>query len=209
MFAAIADSLAQFLRMFRRTTPFPVEILVPGLLILFAWPLLRIWLDDERTTFMVAFALGMGLRLAMKSDYMIRQTRAQFSSPATVLMILICGPGALALLIWTADPLFCQRFLSLYFLLAASLYVIDVVDGSYAIVGFRWPQPEMRPTDAMMTRVMAVYNLAMVLVNEAVIHEASQTTWLLYFGLLPLFTNIIRTALVRTVTESLVVSEAR
>ena len=92
----------------------------------------------------------------------------------------------LALLIWSAEPLLCQRFLSLYFVFAAALYIIDVVDGSYAINRFRWPQPEMRGTDAVMTRVMVIYNLAMVLANEALIQHASQTTWLLYFGLLPL-----------------------
>lgn len=201
MLVGVVEAMAQFGRMFRRTTPFPVEILVPGLLMILAWPLLRVWLDDETTTFMVAFVLGMGLRLAMKSDAMIRRTRAHFSSPATTLLILICGPGALALLIWTADPLLCQRFLSLYFLLAAALYIIDVVDGSYSITRFRWPQPEMRATDAVLTRAMAIYHLAMVLANETLILHASQTTWLLYFGLLPLLSNIIRTAIVRTVQE--------
>jgi hypothetical protein len=135
--------------------------------------------------------------------------RAQFSGKATVILVLLCGPGALACLIWSADPLACQRFLSLYFLIAAAMYIIDIVDKNYAIVRYRWPEAVMRRTDATMTRAMAVYNLAMVLVNETVIHQASQTTWLMYFGLLPLFTNIIRTALVRTVTEGLLPSEAR
>ena len=34
MFTAVVDSFARFLRLFRRTSPFPVEILVPGLLII-------------------------------------------------------------------------------------------------------------------------------------------------------------------------------
>ncbi|MDZ4392155.1 hypothetical protein [Cypionkella sp.] len=202
MLATTCDSVAQFFRSFRRTTPFPVEILLPGVLILFAWPLLRIWLDDARTAFMVAFVLGMGLRLAMKSRLMIIRTRAHVSGPATVALILLAGPGALGLLILSAEPLLCQRFLSLYFGFAAALYAIDVVDGSYAINRLRWPQPEMRGTDAVLTRVMVIYNLAMVLANEALIHHASQTTWLLYFGLLPLVSNLIRTALVRRVQES-------
>lgn len=201
MLDATFDTLSQFFRMFRRTAPFPVEILVPGLLILFSWPLLRVWLDDPRATFMVAFTLGMGLRLAMKSTTMITRTRAHFNSPATALLIMICGPGALAFLIFVAEPILCQRFLSLYFLFAAALYIIDVIDGNYTINQYRWPQPEMRATDAMMTRAMAVYHLAMVLANEVLIHHANQTTWLLYFGLLPLVSNIIRTALVRTVQE--------
>lgn len=209
MFTAVVDSFARFLRLFRRTSPFPVEILVPGLLILFSWPLLRIWLDDPRTTFMVAFSLGMGLRLAMKSEVMIRRLRARFSGRATVILVLALGPGVMASLIFCASPILCQRFLSLWFLIAAALYVIDIIDGDCAISRYRWPEPAMRATDATMTRAMAVYNLAMVLVNETVIHQASQTTWLMYFGALPLFTNIIRTALVRTVTEGLVVSRAR
>lgn len=209
MFTAVVDTVARFLHLFRRTSPFPVEILVPGLLILFSWPLLRIWLDDARTTFMVAFSLGMGLRLAMKSDTMIRRLRARFSGRATVILVLALGPGVLASLILCASPLLCQRFLSLYFLIAAALYVIDIIDGDCAITRYRWPEPAMRATDATMTRAMAVYNLAMVLVNETVIHQTSQTTWLMYFGALPLFTNIIRTALVRTATEGLLPEAAR
>ena len=50
-----------------------------------------------------------------------------------------------------------------------------------------------------MTRVMAVYNLAMVLLNETVVQTASQTTWLLYFGLLPLLSHVVMSALLRTV----------
>ena len=201
MFDDLLDTLTAFVQSFRRTTPFPVEILVPGLLIILSWPLLRIWLDEPQSAFMVAFVLGIGLRLAMKSRVMIARTRAHFSGPATVLLILICGPGALALLIYTADPARCQQFLSLYFLFAAALYIIDVIDGKYAIVRARWPQPEMRGCEAVLTRVMAVFHLSLVLANETLVHNASQTTWLLYFGLLPLFTNIIRTALVRTVQQ--------
>ncbi len=195
------DTLTAFVQSFRRTTPFPIEILVPGLLIILSWPLLRIWLNDPEGAFMAAFVLGIGLRLAMKSHIMIARTRAHFSGPATALLILICGPGVLALLIYSADPSRCQQFLSLYFLLAAALYILDVIDGKYTIVRARWPQPEMRGCEAVLTRVMAIFHLSMVLANETLVHNASQTTWLLYFGLLPLLTNIIRTALIRTVQQ--------
>jgi hypothetical protein len=209
MFTTTANITVGILRKFRRTSPFPVEILLPGLLILSAWPVLRIWLDDERAAFMAAFVLGLGLRLAMKSDRFIAQLRAQFSSRASVILVLICGPGILALLIWAGDPILCQRFLSLYFLIAAALYIIDIADGNYSILRFRWPEPQMRSADASLSRAMVMYNLGMVLVNEAVIKEASQTTWLMYFAFLPLLSNIIRTALVRTVTEGLIDAPTR
>ena len=59
------DTLTAFVQSFRRTTPFPIEILVPGLLIILSWPLLRIWLNDPEGAFMAAFVLGIGLRLSL------------------------------------------------------------------------------------------------------------------------------------------------
>lgn len=191
----------QLFHTLRRSAAFDVEILVPGLLILIAWPLLRIGFNDEAAAFMTAFVLAAALRLALKSEKLITRTRAQFSGPATAILVMIGGPGLLAILAFSADPFLCQRFLSVYFLVAAALYVLDVIDGKYSIVQRRFPEPCMRSTDAMMTRAFAVYNLAMVLANETLIQHASQNTWLLYFGLLPLLSNMVRTALVRTVQD--------
>ncbi len=201
MFDQTIANAQQLFHTLRRSAAFDVEILVPGLVILIAWPLLRIWLNDEATAFMTAFVLATALRLALKSNKLITRTRAHFSGPATTMLVMVCGPGLLAILAFKADPYLCQRFLSGYFLVAAALYVIDVIDGGYSIVKRRFPEPFMRPTDAMMTRALAVYNLAMVLANETLIQNATQSTWLLYFGLLPLLSNMVRTALIRTVQD--------
>ena len=188
-----------FVRLFRRTPPVPFDLLVPGLFILIAWPLLRIGFDDPRAAFMVAFVAAIALRLAVRAESGIRDTRMYLSGRTTVILTLAVGPGALALLIWAADPMLCQRFLSLYFIVIAALYVIDVIDGRNTLVRHFWPDPQMRAGDAVMTRVMAVYNLAMVLLNETIVQTASQTTWLLYFGLLPLLSHVVMSALLRTV----------
>lgn len=201
MIDTIADGFMNFFSLLRRSAAFPVEVMLPGVAILLAWPLLRVSLDDQGSAFMVAFALGMALRLALKSDVLIRRTRAHFTGAATVPLILICGPGLLAVLLFAAEPIYCQRFLSVYFLMAAALYVLDVIDGNHAMVRARWPEPWMRSTDGTLTRALAVYNLAMVLANETLIASASQTTWLLYFGLLPLVSTTIRRAVVRSVHE--------
>lgn len=195
------ENAHQLFSTLRRSAAFDVEILVPGLLILIAWPLLRIGFDDEAAAFMTAFVLATGLRLALKSEKLIARTRAHFSGPATAIGILICGPGLLAVLAYAADPLLCQHFLSAYFLVTAALYVIDVIDGRYTIVRRRFPEDCVRASDGTMTRAFAIYNLAMVLANETLILHASQTTWLLYFGLLPLASNMLRTALIRTIHE--------
>ena len=189
----------RFVHLFRRTPSVPFHIMVPGLFIVIAWPLLRIGFDDARAAFMVAFVAAMGLRLAMRAEGRITGARAHLSSRSTVILTLLIGPGILGLMIWASDPMLCQRFLSLYFAVIAALYVIDVVDGRHSLVRHFWPDPRMRASDATMTRVMAVYNLAMVLLNETVVQTASQTTWLLYFGLLPLLSHVVMAALVRTV----------
>lgn len=199
MLTDISLLMYSFVRLFRRTPPIPFEILVPGGFILIAWPLLRIGLDDARAAFMVAFVAAMALRLAMRADGNIRSTRLHLSARTTVILTLVFGPGMLGLAIWVGDPMLCQRFLSLYFLVIAALYVIDAVDGRNTLVRHFWPDPQMRAGDATMTRVMAVYNLAMVLLNETVVQSTSQTTWLLYFGLLPLLSHVVMAALVRTV----------
>lgn len=199
MLTDLSLMLCGFVRLLRRTPPVPFALLAPGLFILIVWPLLRIGFDDARAAFMVAFVAAIALRLAMRADSSIRAARARLAPRTTVILTLAFGPGVLGLLIWAADPLLCQRFLSLYFGVIAALYVIDVIDGRNTLVQHFWPDPAMRAGDATMTRVMAVYNLAMVLLNETVVQTASQTTWLLYFGLLPLLSHIVMAALVRTV----------
>lgn len=199
MLTDLSFTVYNFLRLFRRTPTVTFEILVPGLFILIAWPLLRIGFDDARTAFMVAFVAAIAMRLAMRAEDNIRDTRTYLSGRTTVVLTLAFGPGVLALLIWAADPTVCQRFLSAYFVVIAALYVIDVIDGRNTLVRHFWPDPQMRAGDGVMTRVLAVYNLAMVLLNETVVQTASQTTWLLYFGLLPLLSHVVMAALVRTV----------
>lgn len=203
MLSDVTTSLYNFIQTFRRAAPLPLDILLPGLLILIAWPLLRVGLDDARAAFMVAFVAAMALRFALRAEDDIRKTRQLLSPRRTVLVTLLVGPGIIAALIALADPMVCQRFLSLYFLLMAALYTLDVIAGRAALVRFHWPDPQMRPADVTMTRVMAIYNLSMVLLNETLIQQASQTTWLLYFGLLPLLSHVVMAALVRTVQDGI------
>lgn len=199
MLNAVFDTLHDLRDLLRRTPPVPFAILVPGLAILFVWPLLRVALDDARGTFMAAFVIAMGLRFVMRADGLIRHSRSRMSGKATVIVAMLAGPGGMALAIWGANPMWCQQFLSVYFLLIAALYVIDVIDGKHALVQFHWPDPSMRPADATLTRVMAIFNLAMVLLNETLITHTSQNAWLLYFGLLPLLSHVVIAAIVRTV----------
>lgn len=195
-------TMKRFFGLFRHGTSLPVTILLPLLVVALAWPLLRVWLNDERAMFMAAFVLAMALRLALRSDGTIRKMRSQISNRGTAVLALIFGPGVLALLIWVGEPLWCQRFLSLYFLVMAGLYLLDVIDGRHAMVQYFLPGERDRGTDALMTRVMAIYQMALLLLNETMIANASLTVWLVYFGLLPMLSHRVLNALVRTVDEA-------
>lgn len=202
MFADLSVLFYDIARLFRRLPRVPASIFLPAVLIVVGWPLLRVGLDDARAAFMVAFVAAVALRFALRADANIKKARSRVSARTTVIWTLICGPGLLGLIILADDPLICQRFLSLYFLVMSALYVMDVIDGRHVLVRHFWPDRQMRAGAAMLTRVLAVYNLAMVLLNETIVQTATQTTWLLYFGFLPLLSHVMMAAVLRAVRSS-------
>ena len=195
-------TMKRFVGLFRQGTTLPWTILLPLLVVALAWPLLDVWLNDEGATFMAAFVLAMGLRLALRSDGTIRKMRSQISIRSTAILALLFGPGVLAILIWIGEPIWCQRFLSVYFLVMAGLYLLDVIDGRHSMVQYFLPADRNRGADAMMTRVMAIYQMALLLLNETMIAQSSLTVWLVYFGLLPMLSHRVLLALVRTVDDA-------
>lgn len=202
MFDDVTATIKKFVGLFRQGTTLPWTILLPLIVIVLAWPLLRIAFDDERTAFMAAFVLAMGLRLALRSDGTIRKTRSLISGRGTAIIALAFGPGILAALILIGQPIWCQRFLSFYFLAMAALYLLDVIDGKHMMVRHFLPADRNPGADPLMTRVMAIYQMALLLLNETLIAQTSLTVWLVYFGLLPMLSHRVLIALVRTVDEA-------
>lgn len=202
MFEDITLTMKRFVGLFRQGTTLPWTILLPLVVVVLAWPLLQVWLVDEAAVFMAAFVLAMALRLALRSDGTIRKMRSQISTRGTVILALIFGPGVMAVLVWAGEPIWCQRFLSLYFLVMAGLYLLDVIDGRHAMVQYFLPAERNRGADALLTRVMAIYQMALLLLNETMIAQSSLTVWLVYFGLLPMLSHRVLLALVRTVDDA-------
>ncbi|MBC7478155.1 MAG: hypothetical protein H7317_08690 [Pseudorhodobacter sp.] len=202
MIKDISVTLKRFVGLFRQGTSLTWTIMLPLLVVAVSWPLLQVWLQDERATFMVAFVLAMGTRLMLRSDGLIRKMRGQISNRSTVIVALLFGPGVIAFLIWVGEPVWCQRFLSLYFLVMATLYLLDVIDGRHAMVRYYLPFRRNRGADGLMARVMAIFYMTLLLLNETMIAQSSLTVWLVYFGLLPMLSHRVLLALVRTVDEA-------
>jgi hypothetical protein len=199
MFEEIFATMRAFADLFRRGGKLPWTIMMPLLVIAFSWPLLRVVLPSEREAFMFAFMLAMGLRFALAADTTISTLRSRISGRTTLILLLLLGPAALALLILAGEPIWCQRFLSIYFLIYACLYLLDVIDGRHAMVQYFLATERPRGADQMMGRVMAIFYLTLVLLNETLIRQTSLAVWLIYFGLLPILLQRVQLALVRTV----------
>ena len=198
----ITLTLQRFVGLFRQGSTLPWSILLPLVVVALGWPLLQLWLGDERTAFMAAFVLAMALRLALRSDGTIRKIRSQISNRGTVILALLFGPGVMAVLVLVGEPIWCQRFLSLYFLVMAGLYLLDVIDGRHSMVQYFLPPKRNRGADALLTRVMAVFQMALLLLNETMIAQGSLAVWLIYFGLLPMLSQRVLLALIRTVDDA-------
>ncbi|MBI1171270.1 hypothetical protein GC209_07695 [bacterium] len=199
MLDEIFVTMRAFVALFQRGGRLPWTILMPLLVMGFSWPLLRVVLPSEREAFMFAFMLAMGLRFVLAADSTIQRLQSQISGRTALIILLLLGPGVLGLLIYFGEPIWCQRFLSLYFLIYACLYLLDVVDGRHAMVRYFLSGEGPKGSEAMMGRVMAIFYLTLVLLNETLIRQTSLSVWLIYFGLLPILSCRVQLALVRTV----------
>lgn len=202
MMEEIFGTVRAFADLFRRGGKLPWSILMPLLVIAVGWPLLRIVLSSEREAFMFAFVIAMGLRFVLTADTTIQTLSSRISGRTTLILLLLSGPATLGLLVVAGEPVWCQRFLSVYFLIYACLYLLDVVDGRYAMVKYFFAADRTKGTDQMLGRVMAIFYLMLVLLNETMIQQTSLSLWLIYFGLLPILVQRVQLALVRTVNAA-------
>ncbi len=197
--ARVVEALADFVQFVRRQLSVDPLLIVPAVLLLLSWPMFQILFDNRAEAFMCAFVLAMAARLALRFDLLVlRLGRA--ASPRTVaILMLVAGPGILAALIWRGEPIWCQRFLSVYFLTMAALHCLDVVDGAHRMIKASWPRLVLPRAAQIMSQTLVIYYLSMALLNETLISQVDPAVWLLYFGLLPLMSRMVLESLHQTV----------
>lgn len=199
MWDDIVTTYHGFQKVFAREDRLPWSALLPLLAMGVTWPMLTLAMPSEREAFMVAFMLAVGLRFGLRAEASVRRLNWLLQSRRALFLSVLAGPAIFGLMVMAGDPVVCQRFLSVYFLFMAALYLLDVVTGGHIMTRYFLPSERPAGADALLTRVMAVFYLGLVLVNEAMIHQSSLALWLMYFGLLPLVTNRVALALRRTV----------
>lgn len=191
-------TIKNFLRLFRKGPALPPGLVFMPLVVAAVWPLAQIASGEARAAFMLTFVVAMALRFAMGADRIIRKLSDHVTPRTAAIVVLMTGPGILAFLIWSGEPLWCQRFLSVYFGAMTLAYLADVVSGYRGVLTFHFARSMHRVPASLLARMMAIYHLAMLLLNETLIATAGLGAWLLFFALLPQISQRMALALVRT-----------
>lgn len=172
------------------------EVLMPGLVLTALWPLLRVALDDEVDAFLLAFLVTIALRLAIKAEILILGSSLRIGRRATVIGALAFGPGFLAFLMLHGDPIWCQRFLSAYFLVMAALFLLDVLDGKAYLTRHSFPQVTRPAAQRILGQLMVIHHLGMLLANEVLITSSGYGNWLVFLGYAPLVSHLVVQSLI-------------
>jgi hypothetical protein len=191
-------TLKSFLRLFRKGPTLPRALVFMPLVVLAIWPLALIATGDGRSAFMLTFVIAIALRFALAADRTIRKLSAHLEPRTAAIVVLMTGPGCMALLIWSGEPIWCQRFLSFYFIGMTFAYLGDVLSGQQGALTFHFSRSWHRVPAATLARLMAIFYLAMLLLNETLIATAGLGAWLVFFALLPQMNHRMLLALVRT-----------
>lgn len=191
-------TLKSFAGLFRRGPALPLGLAVMPLVVALVWPLAMMATGDARAAFMLTFVLAMALRFAMGADRLIQKLSAHVTARTAAILVLMTGPGIMALLIWSGNPLWCQRFLSLYFGVITLVYLGDVITGQPGGLQIHFARNWHRVPANLLAKMMVVYHLAMLLLNETLIAHAGLGAWLVFFALMPQISQRMTLALMRT-----------
>ncbi len=191
-------TLKAFGLLFRKGPALPPGLVVMPLIVAGVWPLAVIASGDPRAAFMLTFVITMALRFALGAERIIEKLSRLVEPRTAAIVLLMCGPGIMALLIWSGEPLWCQRFLSLYFGLMTLAYLVDVMTGEPGVLTVHFARRLHRVPAVLLARMMVLYHLAMLLLNETLIAHAGLGAWLVFFALLPQISQRMALALVRT-----------
>lgn len=201
MFRHLFESLRVFLSLFHDLPPLPRWTFLPGVVLVLAYPLMSVLLGpgEEGQAFVTAFLLALAVRISVRFEDLVKQLSVRFSRRETALMALVAALAPVLLLASVDDALWCQRLQSAYYIIFGAMFLSDMLAGRTDMAERYWPWPEMRGHLMTMTRVMVLFNLAFLVLNETMIRSVEASHWLLFWGLLPVLSHSVLSALAETV----------
>lgn len=192
------ETLRLLLEMFRDVPPLPRKTFLPGVVLIVAYPLLSVLLGrgEDGQAFVTAFLLALAVRIAVRFDGIVARLLDRFGRRETVMIALLLGMGPLFLLSSVDDPLWCQRAQSAYYIVLGSMFVSDMLANRHDMAARFWPGAEMAPYLPALTRVMVLFNLGFLLLNETMIRALDPSHWLLFWAVLPVIAHVVLSALI-------------
>ena len=197
------DLIRLFLSLFQDLPPLSRTLYVPGAILLLGYPVLTVLLGqkDEGQAFVTAFMAALAVRIALGFEGMVRRMLTTYSALQAALLAIGFAAVPLLVLSFAADPVWCQRMQSAFYLVIGAIFLSDVLKNRVATAASFWPDAEMRQHLPNLTRAMVVYNFAFLLLNETLIHTVAASNWLLFWAVLPILAHTVLRALVLTVVN--------
>ena len=197
------DLFRLFLSLFQDLPPLSRTLYVPGAILLLGYPVLTVLLgqSDDGQAFVTAFMAALAVRIALGFEGMVRRMLTKYSAAQAALLAIGFAAVPLLVLSFAADPVWCQRMQSAFYLIIGAIFLSDVLKNRVATAASFWPDAEMRQHLPNLTRAMVVYNFAFLLLNETLIHTVAASNWLLFWAVLPILAHTVLRALVLTVVN--------
>lgn len=201
MHRAAFDLVRLFASLFQDLLPLLRALYLPGAILLLGYPLLTVLLghDHEGQAFVTAFLAALAVRIAMGFEGMVRRMLTHYSVTQTVLFALTFAVVPLLILSFAEDPLWCQRMQSVFYLMIGAIFLSEVIKGRNVTAASFWPDADMQPHLSNLSRMMVVYNISFLVLNEAMIQAVSASNWLLFWSVLPILGHMVLRAMVLTV----------
>lgn len=195
------DLFRLFLSLFQDLPPMSRTLYIPGAVLLLAYPVLSVMLgpDHAGQAFVTAFMAAFAVRMALGFEGLVRRLLTRYSAGQAALVALAFAGVPLLVLTFAADPIWCQRMQSAFYLVIGGIFLADVIKGRVVTAASFWPDAEMRVHLPNLTRVMVIYNFAFLLLNETLIQTVATSNWLLFWAVLPVLAHAVLRALVLTV----------
>jgi hypothetical protein len=195
------DLVRLFFSLFQDLPPLSRSLYIPGAVVLTGYPVLSVVLgpDMQAEAFVTAFLVGLALRIAMGFEGMVRRLLTRYGTWQTVAISLLMAGLPLAVLATADDPLWCQRVQSSFYLVIGGIFLADILRGRVATAASFWPDAEMRGHLPNLTRMMVIYNLSFLVLNETLIATLTPSHWLMFWAVLPIIGSTILRAMVLTV----------
>jgi hypothetical protein len=201
MYRTPADLVRIFLSLFQDLPPLSRALYLPGAVLLVGYPVLAVILgpDHGAQAFATAFIAALAVRIALGFEGMVRRLLTRYSPVQAAFFALAFAGVPLMVLAFADDPLWCQRMQSAFYVVIAGIFLQDLLQGRTATAASFWPDPEMREHLPNLTRMMVVYNLGFLLLNETMIRAVDPSHWLLFWAVLPIIGHTVLRAMVLTV----------